>query len=415
MSRPCLVPSAPAPRHSRPHAGLPLLVLLPVYMLSAPPPTVAREWIVAKDGSGEFTSVADAADSAASGDTLYVRAGIYDDRVTFLHRKSLSIIGEPSGLRPEIRRRLSALGEGDGQLILTHLAFVGISDADGPWLTVNSYGRVHLEDCRAESNVYGNVIGICDRVSVTRCQFVNNGAANDWSGGALSIGVTDRATISWCTFIGNSTSSGVPGDGDRGGGGALYVSADPGGTAIVEHCYFEGNSAPSGGAATVRGEYIFRQNTVIRNTSQDGALMTSGQVSPPAEVYANVFAWNNGYGFWDNDANPYCWCNVYWQNTGAGGIFGNQGQMWGLCRIRESTRPPIFIVDPQFCDPAIGNYGLTDTSPLLPENRDIGEDDCELTIGAYEVDCNMTPPAIEARTWGAIKLRYAGAERHEGQ
>lgn len=60
-----------------------------------PPPSLASSvWQVALDGSGHFTSIQEAIDQAASGDTIFIKAGSYSEDVTVHSKDGLSIIGE---------------------------------------------------------------------------------------------------------------------------------------------------------------------------------------------------------------------------------------------------------------------------------------------------------------------------------
>lgn len=62
---------------------------------SMPVPALASDvWHVALDGSGDFTSIQDAIDQAASGDTIMIKAGSYSEDVTVHSRDGLSIIGD---------------------------------------------------------------------------------------------------------------------------------------------------------------------------------------------------------------------------------------------------------------------------------------------------------------------------------
>ncbi|MCA9452082.1 MAG: hypothetical protein KC584_05565, partial [Nitrospira sp.] len=55
---------------------------------------VSSVWQVALDGSGHFTSIQEAIDQAASGDTILIKRGAYAEDVTVHSKEGLSIIGE---------------------------------------------------------------------------------------------------------------------------------------------------------------------------------------------------------------------------------------------------------------------------------------------------------------------------------
>lgn len=368
----------------------------------------ARQIVIAKDGTGDFTSISAGAIATASGDTLLIRAGRYGDGLIDASQKTLWIMGESGTNRPIIDAPVFGIASESNTIVLQRLIISNSGDSDGAVVFLRDYGRVHIEATDVTGNDEPVILAACRNVSVVRCLFAENHTVTRGNaGGALHIGGGRDALVSWCRFINNSTASGTPGVG--GGGGALYSNATAGGVTVIEHCEFDGNKAPSGGAVWLRNGYVFRQNTVVFNESADGAVYLSAG-DGQADAVANVFAWNSGYGLWDEGdvLQEYCWCNAYWENTGAGGILDNEGQSWGTCAARGANGPTVFVADPLFCDPEGGNLGLLNASPLLAENRDLGLEECGLTIGAYDVKCDITPPAVRRSTWGQIKSLFGG-------
>ena len=57
------------------------------------PPHVSQ-WTVAQDGTGQYLSIQEAIDAAKSGDTIWIKAGIYAEDVTVHSKEHLKIIGE---------------------------------------------------------------------------------------------------------------------------------------------------------------------------------------------------------------------------------------------------------------------------------------------------------------------------------
>jgi parallel beta-helix repeat protein len=60
---------------------------------NSPPPELSK-WTVAKDETGQYTSVQEAIDSAEPGDTIWIKAGHYSEDVTIHGKDRLKIIGE---------------------------------------------------------------------------------------------------------------------------------------------------------------------------------------------------------------------------------------------------------------------------------------------------------------------------------
>ena len=52
------------------------------------------KYVVAADGSGDFTSVSEAVRNASSGDSIYIKSGEYDEIIDLPHDKSIHLVGE---------------------------------------------------------------------------------------------------------------------------------------------------------------------------------------------------------------------------------------------------------------------------------------------------------------------------------
>jgi len=126
-------------------------------------------WQVALDGSGHFTSIQDAIDQAASGDTILIKRGAYAEDVTVHSKEGLSIIGEGMDLVVLTgKKRVGTLHIGKWPYGATNVTIrdlsvvqhgglgVGIFNGSGVRLTrirVNGMvfsqqvQDVHLEDC----------------------------------------------------------------------------------------------------------------------------------------------------------------------------------------------------------------------------------------------------------------------------
>ena len=52
-----------------------------LFLLASPSPSHAADYIVAKDGSGNFTTIQAGVNAAHAGDTVYVKTGTYREKV----------------------------------------------------------------------------------------------------------------------------------------------------------------------------------------------------------------------------------------------------------------------------------------------------------------------------------------------
>jgi len=98
---------------------------------------------------------------------------------------------------------------------------------------------------------------------------------------------------------------------------------------------------------------------------------------------------NEGEGFYCGDTDsPTIQDNLAWQNTGGDGS--------GLCAEWTQSNGNL-VADPQFCNPAAGDYGVAETSPALTHSAG--------PLGAYSLaGCTSVP--VVPTTWGRIKARY---------
>jgi len=126
-------------------------------------------WQVALDGSGHFTSIQEAIDQAASGDTILIKTGTYAEDVTVHSKEGLSIIGE--GMDQVIltgKKRVGTLHIGKWPYGATNVTIQGLSVIQHGGLGVGIFNgsgirlirirvngmvfsqqvqNVHLEDC----------------------------------------------------------------------------------------------------------------------------------------------------------------------------------------------------------------------------------------------------------------------------
>ncbi|RKY18279.1 MAG: hypothetical protein DRP63_02330 [Planctomycetota bacterium] len=232
-----------------------------------------------------------------------------------------------------------------------------------------------ITDCTFSDNSakYNGGAVYCTRSSLTmtNCLFSGNSASG--SGGAIYFRGSSSSSITDCTFSGNNA------DWD---GGAIYcdgssptltgcrfsdISANAAGGAIaclscsppITDCTFSSNNAKDyGGAIDCNASSPTVTNCIFSGNSagSGGAIECYNSSSPTLN---NCILWNNAAGSGGNeiyisDSGSSCtlnYCCV--DNTGYGGQTGN---------ITENN---CIYDDPQFVDPANGDYHLQDTSPCI--------------------------------------------------
>ena len=255
-----------------------------------------------------------------------------------------------------------------------------------------SYSNPKITNCTFSGNSAtgaGGAIYCCgdDSPSITNCTFSGNNANN---GGAIGCASHGNPSITNCAFSGNSAS----------GGGAVYCDlSEP----SITNCTFIGNSADNGGAIDCNN---FAGPTLTNCTlSGNSASHFGGAIYCTSGVptLSNCILWGNtassdGNEIYISDTGSFCalnYCCV--DKTGYGFESGVP-----TTTIDDSNN--CIFVDPQFVDPANGDYHLKDTSPcidagnnrLVPSSVDTeldgeqrivdGDNDGTATvdIGAYE-------------------------------
>lgn len=361
----------------------------------------ARTWNVLLDESGDAPTIRAAIDSSASGDTILVWPGTYEQDTVRVTNKSIVLTSVGGPEVTVIPNPILFSGSGDEDV-----TFSGFRILHKVWgltpLTGGNLSSFEMKDCLIVGFRTEMSMQRVDWLVIDNCQFWHNSSRAN--GGALRVSAYG-GEIRNCIFAENSTTAGYPpGEEYPGGGGALAVGIMESGSFTVTECIFLRNESPGAGAVIFSsGMPIFSNNTLVGNRSGDGAAYIHGL--PGTQVYGNVFAWNEGYGLfevpvWGGDTN--CWCNAYWENEAGG------GQWSGSCHGWEGGQDwDDIYADPQFCDPANDDYGLSDSSPLLPENFPSSIDHCNDIIGALGVECAPLPPQPTLpMTWGRIKARY---------
>jgi hypothetical protein len=216
-------------------------------------------------------------------------------------------------------------------------------------------------------------------VTIQDCEFIGNRGAN-----AAAVGLIDPFSIliEGSLFLRNTNTTGSSAalnatlcfgpirnnvfafDSTLAGYGAGIYLASYGGT-ISENTFYRCYADPSRGASAVRfgsgsSAVAFRNNIVAQC---EGAGIASVQ---PGET-------------------PQVSCNGIWDNSGGLGDY-----------VPDATDR---FLDPQFCDPLLLDFTLSESSPYAPANSpNCGQ------VGAFGPACGTI--GIEQTSWGKIKSLY---------
>lgn len=127
-----------------------------------PAPTGARTITVALDGSGDFTSIQEAVDSAKKGDTVFVKPGSYSQDLTIHSKEKIKLVG--AGVD-----KVTMLGREDivGVLHVGKWPY-GATDIEITGLTINEHGGhalgifngkgITLRDLRVNGMLFGQQV-----------------------------------------------------------------------------------------------------------------------------------------------------------------------------------------------------------------------------------------------------------------
>jgi hypothetical protein len=162
------------------------LVLLVACMCLAIP-AIGATWHVAKDGSGDFSVIQDAVNAAASGDTIRIGPGRYDDK---------HLIGNPPWQQfariHVVQQQLTIVGAGQDRTVIGPAqAWTAVQGDDSGAYVSGYYGAavVRIEELRFENTSKGvaSVNGI-DSLLVARCSFSGHRRGVDASAAYSEIG-----------------------------------------------------------------------------------------------------------------------------------------------------------------------------------------------------------------------------------
>lgn len=204
---------------------------------------------------------------------------------------------------------------------------------------------------RSENGPANTIIDCAGSANNQHCGLIITGRANDAavdgftikngyinSGGGLRI-QSSSITVRNCVIAYNVATTS--------GGGVWCKGSDP---AFI-NCTFVGNSSMAGGAIFVLGTSSpTLTNCIVAFSEEGGGIYSNESSSQPTAVCCNVFDNLDG--------------NYAGSTAGQSGINGN------------------IELDPQFCNPESGEFGLQNSSPCLPANNG-----CGILIGALQSGC----------------------------
>ena len=245
--------------------------------------------------------------------------------------------------------------EDGGDLSIIKCVFSGNSaDRYGGAVYCVNFSSPVVSECKFSDNKAraGGAIGCCQNSSptVSDCVFVGNGAKG--SGGAIYCWEFSDTSVDNCVFSNNSADY----------GGAIYCYAS---ALKVMCCLFVSNSADAHGGAirfhSSRGSLI-TNCTFSGNVADWGGAICCNFTS--RATLNNCILWgdsatNSGDEIYISDPSSSCTLN-YCCVDNAGYGFGS-----GVPTTRIDDSNNCIFADPQFVDPANGDYHLKDTSPCI--------------------------------------------------
>lgn len=376
----------------------------------------ARIWTVHPNGSGSAPTIRAAVDSAASGDTLDLSAGFFNERIDIRHKTLLirgrgidvtELSGYPNG--GDYGHAVSLIGADNFTEIRDLTISGGVANVRGD-IYNGEYGggvygeeavfalvRCRVTDCRANS-LGGGIFatfepfdrspsgvptaGVRSAILLEDCLIDNNIASA--AGGGL---YTEFAfmEIRNCTFRDNFSV-------DAGGVGILRAGV------LISGCLFQDNRAEFYGGGIRIEQYStstsieITGNTFIANSSgRDGAGVLVS-IGSDVLIERNLFALSTGegggaaIGCQEPDGHYTGGCNHFWSN----------GEDLGICASIASDTSG----DPLFCDAAGDDFRICANSPALRQ-------DCG-TAGAFGIGCDGgdCATAVQPATWSGIKARF---------
>jgi len=394
----------------------------------------ARIWSILADHSGDAPAIQAGIDSAATGDTVLVHLGTYQEHIDF-KGKLIAVVGASGpgntildGSVPAVSGDVVTFQSGeDRQSRLEGFTIEGGSR--GVWINA------------AEPTVIGNIISgntgasgagiLCEGVStrlwaplIRENEIRQNAASGNGGGIAIQDAMIpevvynvifdnqshqcgggiyvftqdsgpDLQTILQNNVIDSNVAANQGGGIYVQGAGATPLTIDIGFSVLIKNsAQGAGMSMSTGGAAWLSNtSAIGHHLTVVKNTvpagKTGGGIVFDGPGGAP-RLERSIVAFNTSGGgiSCTGGATPFIHYTIGWSNGGGNGI--------GNCNGWDQTNGNL-VTDPLFCNLDAGDVTVSTLSPaLFPPGGPMG---AYITAG-----CNGTP--VLPTTWGSLKARF---------
>ena len=395
-------------------AAMAVVALLALGSATSP----ATTYLVRPDGTGDFATIPEAVEAAASGDSVVLADGVYMLSRTIDYDGKDIVLCSASGDPTTCTIVPHSGGEG---VVITHVPtdaaiLRGVTIQGGATAVVTGASSPVIRDCVFRDNQTTSGAGIyCGTGSplIVNCLFEGNVAMGPfgsgipgWGGGICVVEGSPR--IVDCTFTGN-LAGGVGGAVYASGGSTTLVNCRitgggidgvycTGGTLDISDCIITGNLGC--GVSCHECTCTIIGSTIASNDNHHpgGGLRVGGGGAVHAErcvIWGNCSTVGAAEVFVDVGCVAEFACCI----VDSAGVEGD-GSITGL--------GPNSYEDPLFCDPVpcsmeptdSGDYSVSEASPCTPENSA-----CGALIGALPAAC-PGQPAAEQTTWGAIKAMF---------
>jgi sulfopyruvate decarboxylase TPP-binding subunit len=421
-------------------------VIAAALMILAAVSASAVTHIVDGSGGGDFETVQAAVDAASTGDTLLIRAGIYEENVLVIG-SFMTWIGEGAGVT--IIRAAAA-----EPAILMENAGISASTSTFRSLTVEShignpaavvwdegYGRFHdcelagdvgggeiwggllLENCSAwhayaAGGDVSSFIGNCtlSSLSISGVYVFGSGGASYWRSSYVEVedSTVGDVHLTWASLEAASSTIGpVSGTGDSSGCEATECelgTIELGSAAMdLRNCTVDGGIAVDGWLGIDywhAGDLVLVETLIEGGITVDLVMLADSPFGGIHIVHSTVVG---GINYSVNCDDFFVWpCRI------RSSVFTNEVELpsdpswwWPVISHNDFVGgfavPPADSVyanisaDPLFCGEM--DYELQECSPCVGAGHDGGD------MGVYGVGCPCYS-TVESRSWGAIKAMY---------